>query len=65
LLELAQSLGQLPEAQRRAVELRYLKGCSAAEVASQMDRTKEAVGTRGAYHVAKVWFSFSVSNGFS
>jgi RNA polymerase sigma-70 factor, ECF subfamily len=43
LLELAQGLAQLPEDQRRAVELRYLKGCSVSEVASQMDRSKEAV----------------------
>jgi RNA polymerase sigma-70 factor (ECF subfamily) len=43
LLDLAQALAQLPEDQRRAVELRYLKGCTVADVASQMDRSKEAV----------------------
>jgi RNA polymerase sigma-70 factor (ECF subfamily) len=43
LLDLAQALAQLPQDQRRAVELRYLKGCTVGEVASQMERTKEAV----------------------
>jgi RNA polymerase sigma-70 factor (ECF subfamily) len=43
LLDLAQALAGLPPDQRRALELRYLKGCTVAEVASQMDRTKEAV----------------------
>ena len=43
LLAMAQALARLPEDQRRAVELRYLKGCNVAEVASQMDRTKAAV----------------------
>jgi RNA polymerase sigma-70 factor (ECF subfamily) len=43
LLDLAWALAQLPLDQRRAVELRYLKGCIVAEVASQMDRTKDAV----------------------
>jgi RNA polymerase sigma-70 factor (ECF subfamily) len=43
LLALAEALAQLPEDQRRAVELRYLKGCSVPDVASQMDRTKVAV----------------------
>jgi RNA polymerase sigma-70 factor (ECF subfamily) len=43
LLDLAHAVAQLPEDQRRAVELRYLKGFTVAEVASQMDRTKEAV----------------------
>jgi RNA polymerase sigma-70 factor (ECF subfamily) len=43
LLRLAESLAQLPEDQRRAVELRHLKGCKVAEVADQMGRSKEAV----------------------
>jgi RNA polymerase sigma-70 factor (ECF subfamily) len=43
LLHLAAALAQLPEDQRRAVELRHLKGCTVAEVANQMDRSKEAV----------------------
>jgi RNA polymerase sigma-70 factor, ECF subfamily len=43
LLDLARALAQVPADQRRAVELRYLKGCTVTEVASQMDRTKEAV----------------------
>ena len=36
-------IAQLPEDQRRAVELRYLKGCTVPEVANQMARTKEAI----------------------
>jgi RNA polymerase sigma-70 factor (ECF subfamily) len=43
LLGLAHALAQMPEDQRRAVELRYLKGCTVAEVASQMERSKEAI----------------------
>jgi RNA polymerase sigma-70 factor (ECF subfamily) len=43
LLRLAEALAKLPEDQRRAVELRYLGGCSVAEVARQMERSKEAV----------------------
>jgi RNA polymerase sigma-70 factor (ECF subfamily) len=43
LLDLAGALAQLPADQRRAVELRYLKGGTVAEVASQMDRSREAV----------------------
>jgi RNA polymerase sigma-70 factor (ECF subfamily) len=43
LLRLAGALAQLPEDQRRAVELRHLKGCALAEVAQQMDRSKGAV----------------------
>jgi RNA polymerase sigma-70 factor (ECF subfamily) len=43
LLGLAEALAQLPEDQRRAVELRHLGGCSVTEVAQQMERSKEAV----------------------
>ncbi|HEY7311193.1 MAG TPA: sigma-70 family RNA polymerase sigma factor [Gemmataceae bacterium] len=42
-LHLAEALAQLPEDQRLAVELRHLKGCKVAEVAQQMNRSKEAV----------------------
>ncbi len=43
LLRLAQALEQLPEAQRVAVELHYLRGWALAAIAEQMGRTKPAV----------------------
>jgi RNA polymerase sigma-70 factor (ECF subfamily) len=43
LLHLAGALAELPPDQQRAVELRHLKGLSVAEVARQMNRSKEAV----------------------
>jgi RNA polymerase sigma-70 factor (ECF subfamily) len=42
LLRLAAALGRLPEDQRRAVELRHLKGCSLGETAEQLGRSKGA-----------------------
>jgi RNA polymerase sigma-70 factor (ECF subfamily) len=42
-LQLARALSRLPEAQRDAVELRHLHGCSLAETAEALDRTAAAV----------------------
>lgn len=42
-LVLADTLAELPEDQRTAVELHHLTGCSVAEVAGQMNRTKASV----------------------
>src|SRR5262245_58763077 len=43
MLALAAALARLAPDQRTAVELRHLHGCSLEEIASRMDRTKEAV----------------------
>jgi RNA polymerase sigma-70 factor (ECF subfamily) len=42
-LHLAGALGRLPEEQRRAVELRHLKGLSIAEVAAELGCSRSAV----------------------
>jgi RNA polymerase sigma-70 factor, ECF subfamily len=44
LLRLAAALGQLPEDQRKAVELHHLKDCPVAEIAMQLGRSPAAVG---------------------
>jgi RNA polymerase sigma-70 factor (ECF subfamily) len=54
LLHLAEALAQLPDDQRTAVELRHLKGCKVAEVAQQMNRSKEAVAKLLLRGVAKL-----------
>lgn len=43
LLALASALANLPEAQREAVEMRYLRNLSLNEIAAQMERTPGAV----------------------
>jgi RNA polymerase sigma-70 factor, ECF subfamily len=42
LLRLTEALGQLPEDQKRVVELHYLKGLPVAEVAEEIGRTRPA-----------------------
>jgi RNA polymerase sigma-70 factor (ECF subfamily) len=43
LLRLAAALNQLPDEQRRAVELRHLHGRPLAEVGEELGRSKRAV----------------------
>ncbi len=43
VLRLAGALAQLPEDQRRVVELHHLRGLTVAQVADQIDRTRPAV----------------------
>ena len=43
ICQLADAMADLPEDQRRAVELRHLRECSLAEIAREMDRTTASV----------------------
>jgi RNA polymerase sigma-70 factor (ECF subfamily) len=54
LLRLAGALAELAPDQRQAVELRHLRGLSVAEVARQMNRSKEAVAKLLLRGVAKL-----------
>jgi RNA polymerase sigma-70 factor, ECF subfamily len=43
LLKMAETLAELPEAQRRAIELHHLRGMPLAEIADELGSTKAAV----------------------
>lgn len=54
LLRMAAALEELPEAQRQAVELHYLRGWTLADIAEQLEKTKPAVAgllQRGLNHL--------------
>jgi RNA polymerase sigma-70 factor (ECF subfamily) len=42
-LQLAEALGELPEDQRTAFEMKHLQGCTVEEIAQRMQRSKGAV----------------------
>ena len=44
MLRLADALAQLPQEQRRAVELKHLQGCTVAQIALCLDKSATAVG---------------------
>jgi RNA polymerase sigma-70 factor (ECF subfamily) len=44
LLALAEALGQLPDDQRLAIEMKHLQGCPVAEIAETLGRSETAVG---------------------
>ena len=44
LVQLAEALAELPDDQRRAVEMKHLQACSVAVIAQRMGRSETAVG---------------------
>jgi RNA polymerase sigma-70 factor (ECF subfamily) len=45
LVALAEAIGRLPEEQRTAIERHHLQGAALAEIAAEMQRSKEAVAS--------------------
>ncbi len=44
MLNLVNALGELPDSQRRALELRFLDGCTVEQICQHMQRTPASVG---------------------
>jgi RNA polymerase sigma-70 factor (ECF subfamily) len=44
LLHLSRALNRLPDGERTAVEMKFLRGCTLDEIAKEMGRSKKAIG---------------------
>jgi RNA polymerase sigma-70 factor, ECF subfamily len=56
-VHVANALARIPHSQREALLLHYWRGCSLAEIATQLDRTTDAVGgllKRGLQHLREL-----------